>query len=88
MNSVQYTAVPNKMSSSKLMVRLATKEDKTAILDLDPNREIYGGCDYIPASFDEFVQDPDREMKVICNEEDEIVSSCFRLVNVNTTMYI
>ena len=59
------------------MVRLATKADKAAILDLDPKREIYGGCDYIPASFDEFVQDPDREMKVICNEDGKIVSSCF-----------
>ena len=62
---------------SKLQVRLATKDDKTAILDLDPKREIYGGCDYIPAMFDQFVQDSYREMIVICNEDDKIVSSSF-----------
>ena len=45
-------------------MRSARKEDKPAILALDPENEIYGGDDYIPQNFDEFLQDPDRDMNV------------------------
>ena len=63
------------MSFSKLIVRKVRKEDKAAILDLDPNGKIYGGYDYIPAMFDEFVRDDDVDMRVLCTEEDKIVNS-------------
>ena len=47
-------------------VRPATEDDKEGILALDPKREIYGGNDYIPGNFDEFIKDPDRTMSVAC----------------------
>ena len=63
-----------RMPTSKLTVRPAKKEDKAAILDLDPSGKIYDGFDYIPAMFDEFIRDADLDMRVVCTEEGKIVS--------------
>ena len=50
----------------KIIIRPATQEDKSGIFALDPNNEIYGGADYLPSSFDEFIQDEQRELNVAC----------------------
>ena len=61
--------------NERTAVRRATKDDKTAILALDPNNELYEGDDYVPANFDDFARDPDMDLKVIC-VDGTIVSNC------------
>lgn len=44
--------------------RRATAADYQAILDLDPNHDIYEGEDYLPSQLEQFIHDPDRALSV------------------------
>ena len=56
----------------EVKMRPATKEDKESVLALDPENEIYGGIDYVPANYDGYLHDPDVDMRVAC-VDDKIV---------------
>ena len=57
-------------------IRLATPEDKEAVLNI--RRNVYGGRDYLPDYYDDFMTSPNVTPFVLCHK-DKIVSIVFLL---------
>ena len=50
------------MPDAKIVVRRAVMTDYDDVLAID--RDVYGGFDYVPARYPQFVTDPDVDMSV------------------------
>jgi hypothetical protein len=57
----------------RLRIRHALLEDRAAVLDIDSN--IYGGMDYLSATYKTFCEDPLR-IHYILEVEGKVVSAC------------
>ena len=59
-----------KTGAQRIMARQATLEDYSAVVQIDP--DLYGGTDYLPMRYHDYLRDPNRELCVFC-EGDQIV---------------
>ena len=77
------------MNVDMIEIRDATAKDYEAVLGLDREHKIYGGNDYLPTYYHQFLQDPDKELRLVIRNG-KVVSAIHILLNrcINMIMNI